>query len=174
MDIKIKDAIERQWQCSTIQLDFNLPTRFNMSFINTKGIKEEPYMIHRALLGSIERFFGILIEHYAGWFPAWLAPVQCTILTINSESHDYAKNVLSELQKSNIRVDYDDSSEKIGYKIKQAISQKIPYLLIIGDQEVSDNKITIRHKKENMGSLSVADFIEKFGPEFTSPIDNVI
>ena len=174
IDIKIKDAIGRQWQCSTIQFDFNLPTRFNMSFINTKGIKEEPYMIHRALLGSIERFFGILIEHYAGWFPAWLAPVQCIILTINSESHDYAKNVLSELQKNNIRVDYDDSSEKIGYKIKQAISQKIPYLLIIGDQEVSDNKITIRHKKENMGSLSVTDFIEKFGPEFTSPIDNVI
>ena len=172
IDIKIKDAIGRQWQCSTIQFDFNLPKQFNMSFINTHGDKEEPFMIHRALLGSLERFFGILIEHYSGWFPAWLAPIQCTILTINSDVLDYANTVISSLKQHNIRVSLDASSEKIGYKIRQAIAQKIPYIIIIGDNEKQNKCLTLRHKKENLGSFSVESFLESYQQEFTSPIDN--
>tara|TARA_B100000427_G_scaffold92742_2_gene76546 strand:- start:12716 stop:14458 length:1743 start_codon:yes stop_codon:yes gene_type:complete len=172
IDIKIKDAIGRQWQCSTIQFDFNLPERFGMSFINSEGNKEEPFMIHRALLGSLERFFGILIEHYSGWFPTWLAPVQCTILTINSDVLPYAQSVLASLQQLKIRTDLDSSSEKIGYKIRQAIAQKIPYLIIIGDKEKEDNQITLRHKKDNLGSFSLESFFQSYQQEFYSPIDN--
>ncbi|MBH37692.1 threonine--tRNA ligase [bacterium] len=174
IDIKINDAIGRQWQCSTIQFDFNLPSQFNMSFINTHGDKEEPYMIHRALLGSLERFFGILIEHYSGWFPTWLAPTQCIILTINSNAIAYAHSVIDQLKAHQIRVNQDFSTEKIGYKIRQSIAQKIPYMIIIGDQEVNENVLTIRHKKNNLGSYSMPDFIKKFYKEFISPIDNAI
>ena len=174
IDIKINDAIGRQWQCSTIQFDFNLPSQFNMSFINTHGDKEEPYMIHRALLGSLERFFGILIEHYSGWFPTWLAPTQCIILTINSNAIAYAHSVIDQLKAHQIRVNQDFSTEKIGYKIRQSIAQKIPYMIIIGDQEVNENVLTIRHKKNNLGSYSMPDFIKKFHKEFISPIDNAI
>ncbi|MAQ64568.1 threonine--tRNA ligase [bacterium] len=172
IDIKIKDAIGRQWQCSTIQFDFNLPERFGMSFINSEGNKEEPFMIHRALLGSLERFFGILIEHYSGWFPTWLSPVQCIVLTINSEVLPYAQSVLASLKQLNIRADLDSSSEKIGYKIRQAITQKIPYLIIIGDKEKENNQITLRHKKDNLGSFSLESFMQSYQQEFYSPIDN--
>ena len=129
-------------------------------------------MIHRALLGSLERFFGILIEHYSGWFPTWLAPVQCTILTINSDVLPYAQSVLASLKQLNIRADLDSSSEKIGYKIRQAITQKIPYLIIIGDKEKENNQITLRHKKDNLGSFSLESFIQSYQQEFYSPIDN--
>ena len=172
IDIKIKDAIDRQWQCSTIQFDFNLPARFNMSFINQNGDKEEPYMIHRALLGSLERFYGILIEHYSGWFPAWLAPTQCTVLTINPTVTSYAETIVNTLKNNNIRVSVDSSSEKIGYKIRQAISQKIPYMIIIGDNEQETKTLTLRHKKANLGTMQLNDFLKKYLPEFSPPIDN--
>ncbi|RAP28001.1 threonine--tRNA ligase [Candidatus Marinamargulisbacteria bacterium SCGC AG-343-D04] len=179
IDIKIEDAIGREWQCSTIQFDFNLPKQFNMSFINSEGNKEEPYMIHRALLGSIERFFGILIEHYAGWFPAWLAPVQVKVLTVNQTTENYANTIADTLKDHDIRVEHDFSSEKIGYKIRQAIKEKVPYLIIIGNKEVEENTITLRNRQEQLGSMTIEDFIAKTTDEFnektqTSKIDKFI
>ena len=160
IDIKIEDAIGRQWQCSTIQFDFNLPERFQMSFINSAGEKEQPFMIHRALLGSIERFFGILIEHYAGWFPSWLAPVQCMLITVNSEFNDYALSVQQKLKQLGARVDVDLSAEKLNYKIRQSITQKVPYIGVIGQKEKESNTITIRHKKNQIGTMSIDEFFK--------------
>ncbi len=172
IDIKIEDAIGRQWQCSTIQFDFNLPTQFSMNFINKNGEKEKPFMIHRALLGSLERFFGILIEHYGGWFPLWLAPIQCRILTISSDVNSYSQDVLDSLKKRNWRVECDSSSEKIGYKIRQAISGKIPLLIIIGKNEMNDKTISIRQKNNSLGSMTLDQFLEKFDNSNSNIIDN--
>ncbi len=165
IDIKIEDAIGRQWQCSTIQFDFNLPKQFNMTYVNNKGEKDQPYMIHRALLGSIERFIGILIEHYAGWLPTWLSPIQCIILNINEKTEEYAKNIQKELKKEGIRSTVNISNEKISYKIRESIKQKIPYLIILGEKELAEENITLRHKKEHLGSLTLNDFINKIHNE---------
>ena len=165
IDIKIKDAIGRQWQCSTIQFDFNLPERFNMTFINSKGEKEQPFMIHRALLGSIERFIGILIEEYAGWLPLWISPVQCHILTINDNVKDYAKSLNKELINYGFRTILNTSNDKLNYKIRDAIKQKTPYLLIIGDKEKENKQVTLRHKNTQLGSLSINDLIKKLSEE---------
>lgn len=159
IDIKIKDAIGREWQCSTIQFDFNLPERFNMTYINSEGKKDRPIMIHRALLGSLERFFGILIEHYEGWFPFWLAPVQIKILSVNPSVTDYSITVAEQLKEAGFRVELDISQEKIGSKIRDGIHQKIPYLAIIGDKEKESGMVTIRNKKENVGQFNFDELL---------------
>lgn len=162
IDIKIKDSIGREWQCSTIQFDFNLPQKFNMSYINNKGEKSRPIMIHRALLGSLERFFGILIEHYAGKFPLFLAPVQVVLLPIKASHFEYAEMVLNTLDQHQYRVEIDKSDEKIGYKIRHAIKQKIPYMVIIGDKEVENKNVSVRGRDEGeMGALDVDTFCKK-------------
>jgi threonyl-tRNA synthetase len=165
IDIKIKDAIGRQWQCSTIQFDFNLPERFNMTFINSKGEKARPFMIHRALLGSIERFIGILIEEYAGWLPLWISPIQCQILTINNNVKDYAEKLDKQLTEAGFRTKLNASSDKLNYKIRESIKQKTPYLLIIGDKEKETNTITLRNKNTQLGTLSKEELIKKLSEE---------
>jgi len=166
IDVKIKDSIGREWQCSTIQFDFNLPERFDMSFINADGQKERPFMIHRALLGSLERFFGILIEHFEGKFPVWLAPKQVKILTINDQFSEYANTVKNQLGTSRIRCEIDDSSEKIGYKIRQAISEKIPYMVIIGKNEVQQQTLSVRSRDHgDLGSSSVTELTKRINDE---------
>lgn len=159
IDVKIEDAIGREWQCSTVQFDFNLPERFDMTYVGADGQKHRPYMIHRALLGSIERFFGILIEHYEGKFPTWLAPVQVKLLSVNKEMVEYCKSVASELLAQDIRVVTDSSDEKIGYKIRQGLNERVPYLAVIGKREAEAGTLSVRGRQGDLGALSVADFI---------------
>ena len=161
IDFKMKDSIGRIWQCGTIQLDFNLPQRFEMSYIGADGEKHEPVMIHRAMYGSLERFLGILIEHYAGAFPIWLAPVQARILTISDEQVPFAKEVFKKLQEAGIRVEIDTRVEKIGYKIREANGdQKIPVQLIIGKNEVANNEVNVRRfGSQDSQNISVDEIV---------------
>ncbi len=160
IDIKIKDALDRSWQCTTIQFDFNLPERFDMTYIGDDNEAHRPYMIHRALLGSLERFFGVLIEHYAGNFPVWLAPVQVQVIPISEHQIDYTKVILQALRDANIRADIDVQNEKVGYKIREAEMQKIPYMIVIGNKEIENNNISVRkHLKGNLGTTDLKDFI---------------
>jgi len=160
IDIKVKDSLNRSWQCSTIQVDFNNPERFHMEYRGSDGKEHQPIMIHRALMGSLERFFGILIEHYAGAFPLWLAPVQVKILTIAERHADYAVTLSHALRSENIRTETDIENEKIGYKIRNATIMKVPYLIIIGDNEVSDQKVTVRKRTgENIGPFTLDEFV---------------
>ncbi|HEX9114210.1 MAG TPA: threonine--tRNA ligase [Nitrospirota bacterium] len=162
IDIKIKDALGRLWQCSTVQFDFNEPERFDMTFIGVDNQAHRPYMIHRALLGSIERFFGMLIEHYAGAFPVWLAPVQAKVLSITDNQLDYAKGVRQQLLAAGIRADLDARSEKIGFKIREASLEKVPYILVVGDKEVQQNAVAVRARGgKDLGAMPLAEFIEK-------------
>ncbi|PKL91033.1 MAG: threonine--tRNA ligase [Candidatus Goldiibacteriota bacterium HGW-Goldbacteria-1] len=169
IDIKIKDALNRTWQCSTIQVDFNLPERFNINYTGKDGKEHRAIMIHRALMGSLERFFGVLIEHYKGAFPVWLAPKQVMILTITERCDDYAKELAAELKKNNIRVGLDLDSEKIGAKIRKATMDKVPYMLILGDKEVESRTVSVRKRtgEEEKG----VDFI-KFIEMVTAKIKN--
>ncbi len=161
IDIKIKDAIGREWQCSTIQFDFNLPERFDMTYIGSDGKKHRPIMIHRALLGSIERFFGILIEHHEGRFPLWLAPVQVKLLTVSPEYNEYAKTVAQQLKAANIRVELDNSEEKIGYKIREAANELVPIMGIIGAKEREAGTLSLRKRGEgDVGQLPVNELIQ--------------
>ena len=166
IDIKIKDAIGRLWQCSTVQLDFNLPDRFDMNYIGNDGKKYRPIMIHRALLGSIERFFGILVEHYAGKFPLWLAPTQICVMSINQKQDDYAQEVKEEMKKNGFRTEIDLRNEKIGSKIRDHTLKKVPYLIIVGDREVSSKEITVRTQKgEDLGNTKLKDFLKSIKKE---------
>ena len=160
IDIKIKDSLNRAWQCSTIQVDFNLPERFDTIYRGSDGKEHRPIMIHRALMGSLERFFGVLIEHYAGIFPLWLAPVQVSVLTI-AERHDvYARQILEALKRAGIRSETNTDNEKIGYKIREATMRKVPYLIIIGDKELDDQKVTVRKRNgENIGPFTIDEFM---------------
>ena len=161
IDIKIKDALNRYWQCSTIQVDFNNPERFDISYRGSDGKEHRPIMIHRALMGSLERFFGILIENYGGDFPLWLAPVQTKVLTIAERHDDYAKEICRQFKAAEIRAETDVRNEKIGYKIREASLRKIPYLVIIGDKEGAEQQITVRKRNgENVGPFSIVEFIE--------------
>lgn len=160
IDIKIKDALGRSWQCSTIQFDFSLPERFDLYYIDSKGEQVRPYMIHRALLGSIERFFGVLIEHYAGNFPTWLAPLQVKVLPITDKYNDYGNKIADKLKENNIRVVVDSRSEKIGAKIRDAEVFKVPYMLIVGAKEEESNNVSLRkHGTGDLGSKSIDDTI---------------
>jgi threonyl-tRNA synthetase len=160
IDIKIKDALNREWQCSTIQFDFNLPERFDLTYISPTNEKKRPYMIHRALLGSLERFMGVLVEHYGGAFPLWLAPLQVRVIPISDRFLDYAKNILQSLVAAGIRAELDESSEKIGAKIRNAELLKIPYMAIVGEKEVAGATVSVRqHTKGDRGSMSVGQFV---------------
>jgi threonyl-tRNA synthetase len=161
IDIKIKDALGRSWQCSTIQFDFNLPERFDLTFADKDGQLKRPFMIHRALLGSIERFFGVLIEHYAGQFPLWLAPVQAKILPITDDYNGYGETVLARLISHDIRAELDSRSEKIGHKIRESELQKIPYMLIIGANEKEAGTVSVRiHGKGDKGTMKLDELID--------------
>ncbi len=160
IDIKIKDAIGRSWQCSTIQFDFNLPERFDISYIDSSGKKARPYMIHRALMGSLERFIGVLLEHYAGALPLWLSPVQVAVANINEEQYEYCKDVYHKLRKSGIRVTFDDRNEKIGHKIRENAMQKIPYILVAGNKEKDINSVAVRARgNKDLGVMTLEQFI---------------
>ena len=162
IDIKIRDAIGREWQCSTVQLDFNLPERFDLEYVAADGARRRPIMIHRALLGSLERFFGILIEHYAGKFPFWLAPVQTVVLAITERQEAYARQVLNALQDAGLRADTDLRSETIGYKIRDHTLQGVPYLLVLGDREAQDGTVAVRSREAgDLGAMSLNDFMAR-------------
>lgn len=162
IDIKIRDALQRSWQCTTIQLDFNLAERFNIHYVGEDGEYHRPYMIHRALLGSLERFFGILIEHYNGNFPVWLAPVQVIILPIADRHNSYAQELRAIFKKAKIRVDIDSRREKVGYKIRHAETMKTPLILIVGDKEVESRTVSLRvHTIGDRGTMDLDEFLEK-------------
>lgn len=166
IDIKIEDAIGRIWQLGTIQLDFNLPERFELEYTGDDGNKHRPFMIHRALFGSIERFFGVLIEHYAGAFPLWLAPVQVAVLPITDRINEYAESVAKSLKDAGFRVEFNSRSDKIGAKIRDAQLQKIPYMLVLGDQELENSTVAVRHRKNgDLGAISLEEFIAKVTAE---------
>jgi threonyl-tRNA synthetase len=164
IDICVKDAIGREWQLSTIQFDFNLPERFDLSYIGQDGQKHRPYMIHRALLGSMERFFAVLVEHLGGAFPTWLAPVQARVVCVSEKFIDYAREVESELRARGIRVELDDSSETFNKKIRAALTQKIPNIAIVGGKEVENRTVTVRrYGVEEQMSLGLSEFVERVG-----------
>jgi threonyl-tRNA synthetase len=166
IDITMKDCLGREWQMGTVQLDFQLPQRFNLSYIDKDGNKKIPIMIHRAIFGSFDRFIGIITEHFAGAFPTWLAPVQVRILPIADAHKEYASKLKEQLEEEGIRVELDDRQEKIGYKIREAQLQKIPYMLIIGEKEVEANSVGVRSRKEgDIGQMQTADFINKIKEE---------
>jgi threonyl-tRNA synthetase len=162
IDVKLIDAIGRPWQLSTIQFDFTLPKRFNLSYIASDGREHQPVMVHRALLGSIERFLGVLIEHYAGAFPLWLAPVQAVLIPISERHHEYAQAVLKRLVEAGLRVEIDDRNEKMGYKIRVAQTNKIPYMLVIGDKEMKSGEVSVRNRfSGDEGTQTLDSFLEK-------------
>jgi threonyl-tRNA synthetase len=162
IDIKIKDAIGRFWQCTTIQFDFNNPERFDMAFVGEDGKEHRPYMIHRALLGSLERFFGILIEHYNGAFPLWLAPVQILVLPIADRHAEYAHKLEALFDENGLRAAVDERREKVNYKIREAERQKVPLILVVGDKEVAAGTASLRvHGQGDKGPVATAEFLEK-------------
>ena len=145
LDFKLRDSMNRIWQCGTIQLDMNLPERFDLYYIDSDGQKKRPVMLHRAILGSIERFIGIITENFKGAFPTWLSPVQVRVLPVNDEAHgEYANKILKTLKDAGIRVDLDESNEKLGFRIRESQTKKIPYTLVIGNKEVESNTVTSR------------------------------
>ncbi len=160
IDMKIKDALGRPWQLGTVQFDFNLPERFNLTYVGADGKEHQPYMVHRALLGSIERFFGILIEHYAGAFPLWLAPEQVRILPISDKALDYAKKVQAALRAEGLRVDVDASPDKLGAKIREATMQKVPYQVVVGPRDEAAEQISVRSRSAgDLGAMKIPDFV---------------
>ena len=171
IDFQLEDAIGRTWQCGTIQLDFQMPERFDISYVDKDNEKKRPVMIHRTIFGSMERFMGILIEHYAGKFPVWLAPVQVSILPISDKFNDYAYELKDKLKDKGIRVELDSRAEKIGYKIREAQLQRIPYMLIVGEKEVADNLVSVRKRDHgDLGQMNVEDFISTIVEEIENKI----
>jgi threonyl-tRNA synthetase len=169
IDFKLIDAIGRTWQLTTVQFDFTLPARFGLQYVGEDGARHQPVMVHRALLGSVERFFGILIEHYAGAFPAWLAPVQASVLPVSGKFAEYAESVTAQLKDAGIRVHLDDRNEKLQAKIRDAQLQKIPYMLIIGGKEAEVGTVSVRHcTKGDLGPRPLADFIRDLREEISS------
>ncbi|OIO81214.1 MAG: threonine--tRNA ligase [Candidatus Omnitrophica bacterium CG1_02_43_210] len=166
IDIKIKDALGRSWQCTTIQVDFNLPERFDVTYIDDSGQKKQPIMIHRAILGSLERFFGVLVEHYAGAFPLWLSPVQAVVIPIKDTIKDYAAGVKEAVQEKGIRVEIDPRSETLNYKIRDAQTNKIPYMVIVGEKEKEKGLISVRSRSEgDLGQMELGKFIEQINKQ---------
>lgn len=159
-DFLVKDALGREWQCGTVQVDFMLPERFNLTYINSDGKEERPVMIHRAPLGSIERFLAILIEHYGGAFPTWLSPVQVKVLPISEKQIEYAKKVANSLRSTAIRVELDERNETLGAKIRDAQNEKVPYMVVIGDREVKENKLSVRNRKGQNLNMQISEFID--------------
>lgn len=171
IDFHLQDSIGRSWQCGTIQLDFQLPQRFDLNYIGSDSEKHRPIVIHRVIFGSIERFIGVLIEHFAGKFPTWIAPIQVKVLPISEKFHDYAKEVSNSLSENNIRVEFDGRVEKIGYKIREARNERVPYILVIGEKEQGEGNISIRSRKNgDEGGASLSEFISRVKGE----IDNKV
>ena len=174
LDFHIKDSLGRVWQCGTIQLDMNLPERFDLTYIDSDGSKKRPVMLHRVIFGSIERFIGILIEHYAGAFPLWLSPNQVNIIPVNNLIHmDYAKKIMQELDDNEIRVSLDESDEKFGYKMRQSVMSKVPYTLILGDNEMNDGTISYRHRgSTETKNMKLDEFISMLKEEIKTKKNN--
>jgi threonyl-tRNA synthetase len=169
IDLKLVDAIGRFWQLSTVQFDFTLPRRFGLEYIAEDGKQHQPLMVHRALYGSIERFFGILIEHYAGAFPVWLAPVQAIVLPITDRQSAYAKDIYAKLKTAGFRVELDDRNEKVNFKIREAQLAKIPYMLVVGDREAEAGKVAVRNRKHgDQGAVPVDEFVARLTQQVTS------
>jgi len=166
IDFHLEDCLGRTWQCGTIQLDFQMPEKFDLTYVGEDGQKHRPVMIHRVVFGSIERFIGILTEHFAGAFPVWLAPVQVRVLPITDRHIDYARDVVSRLDGEDIRVELDDRNEKVNYKIREAQSQKIPYMLVVGDREAESGSVAVRHRSDgDLGTMGAVDFTTRIKEE---------
>ncbi len=165
IDIMAVDALGREWQISTIQLDFNQPNRFGLTYVDTDGTEKTPVMIHRALVGSPDRFMGILIEHYAGAFPLWLSPVQVKILPIGEKHREYGQQILATLQKADVRVELDDSDESLGKKVRNAKTEKVPYFVVLGDKEMTDQTVSLESRSEKVGVISIEELLEKLREE---------
>jgi threonyl-tRNA synthetase len=166
IDIKVKDAIGRVWQLSTIQVDFNLPERFDLVYRTPENTEKRPFMLHRAIFGSMERFFGILIEHTAGNFPTWLAPTQAVIIPIADRHMDYAENVMAELARTGVRAEIYAESEPMKVKIAKAQSQKVPYMLVVGDKESDADSVAVRDRTEgDIGAMTTDEFAQKVASE---------
>ncbi len=172
IDVKLKDALDRTWQCATIQCDFTLPQRFDLSYIGSDGEKHRPVMVHRTILGAIERFMGVLIEHYAGALPTWLAPIQAVLVTVTEAHNDFAAQCAQELQNAGIRVQTDLRNEKLGFKVREAQLSKIPYILVIGDQEVKEQRVNIRFRSgEQIGVKSLAETVTMIQTDCQEPFN---
>jgi threonyl-tRNA synthetase len=170
IDIIIKDALERRWQCATIQCDFTLPERFDLSYVGEDGERHRPVMLHRVILGSIERFIGVLLEHTGGALPAWLSPVQAKILTVTDSQNEFAQKVLQFLREKGIRAEVDDRNEKLGYKVREAQLEKIPYMLVIGDKEVAAESVNVRARDgEDPGLKSLEEAAELISTAIDEP-----
>ncbi len=166
IDVHLEDCLGRTWQCATIQLDFQMPERFDLSYIGSDGEEHRPVMIHRTVMGAMERFIGILIEHFAGAFPTWLAPVQVKILPVSEDQLDYALEVKNKLERDDIRVEIDSRDENLGYKIRQAQVEQVPYMLIVGSNEEKDESVSVRERREgDLGVFEVNEFRKKINKE---------
>jgi threonyl-tRNA synthetase len=166
VDIKIVDALGRNWQATTVQFDFNLPKRFKIQYMDKDGQHKEVVVIHRALYGSIERFMGCLIEHYAGAFPLWLAPVQTVVMPITDKERKFAQDIMEKCRKQGLRTEMNDKSEKINFRIREAELQKVPYILVVGAKEIQDKTVSMRKRSRgNMGAMKLKDFFSLIEPE---------
>ncbi len=166
IDFHLEDSIGRTWQCGTIQLDFQLPQRFELEYIGSDNEKHRPIVIHRVIYGSIERFLGILIEHFAGKFPTWLAPVQVKVLPISNKFNEYSESIKKKLSENRIRVEMDYRDEKIGYKIREARNERIPYIIVVGEKEEKENTISLRSRKNgDEGTFKLEFLIERISNE---------
>lgn len=173
IDFHIQDSLGRDWQCGTIQLDFQLPQRFELEYTGQDGEKHRPIVIHRVIFGSIERFIGILIENFAGKFPTWLAPVQVKVLSVSSKFNEYAEKVVDELKANDIKVEFDNRDEKLGYKIREAKNERVPYIIVVGEKEVNGSTVSIRNRKDEEKEYVLKDFIDHVKEEIkTKSLDN--
>jgi threonyl-tRNA synthetase len=166
IDLKVKDALGRSWQCTTVQFDFNLPERFDITYVGEDNRPHRPFMVHRAVLGSLERFFGVLIEHHAGAFPTWLAPVQARLVPVADRFQPYAQQVSDQLRAAGVRPEVDVRNEKVGYKIRDAEVQKIPYALVVGEKEVTSRAVSVRQRGgRDLGVMPIDGFIAAIAEE---------
>jgi threonyl-tRNA synthetase len=169
IDVKIRDALGRAWQCTTIQFDFNLPERFDLTYQGSDGQPHRPYVVHRTILGSMERFLGVLIEHYGGAFPLWLAPVQAVVIPIADRHVEYANTIAQELNKQGFRVQVDERNERMNLKIREAQLQKVPYMLVVGDREAAAGTAAARLLSgEDLGPVSISDLATRFADQVAS------
>jgi len=167
IDVKLKDALNRRWQCATIQVDFAMPERFDLTYVGSDGERHRPVMLHRVILGAMERFIGVLIEHYAGAFPVWLAPIQAVLMTVTDRQIPYAEGIYHQLIQKGVRIEKDFRNEKLGFKIREAQVQKIPYMLVVGDREVKEGTISSRKRSgETLKSMPVEDFVKQIESEY--------
>jgi len=170
IDINITDALGRAWQCTTVQFDFNLPQRFDLTYQDAEGGRSQPYMVHRAILGSMERFLGVLIEHYGGAFPLWLAPVQAVLIPIADRHIEYCQSVSAKLEAAGFRTEVDTRNERMNQKIRTAQMQKVPYMLVVGDRELEAGAVAVRHRDgEDLGAMPLDEFITRLGEEAAVP-----